>query len=65
MQKGFYCKYCKRNTAHKRIRRDSIGEDVCVVFRPLLAVVSLGASEMTGRPEYACNVCGSVSRHRD
>lgn len=59
-----YCGECEKETKHYRIERDSMGVGLGL-FRPLLAVMSLGLSESTICAKYECSRCGNVTEESD
>lgn len=55
-----YCFDCHRQTRHTRVERDSIGTGLGPI-RALLAVTTLGVSEVTLEAKYECSRCGRIT----
>ena len=51
-----YCPKCKMKTVFERISRDTIGKDLSIL-RPLLAVATLGVTEVTTNYTLTCTKC--------
>lgn len=61
--KKIYCHKCGNHQPHKKIGSSS-GYEGMGIARGLLAVMSLGMSEFSGREIYwECLKCGEVRRH--
>ena len=56
----FYCNSCGRRTVHTRVHKETYGGGG--PGRALLAIASLGMSELTFYEYYECNKCGNLKR---
>ena len=52
-----YCPECKKKTVYEQITRDSIGKGLSLL-RPMLAIATLGITEVTTKRGLVCTKCG-------
>lgn len=55
-----YCRECRKDTVHKRVKREAIGSGLGPL-RPFLAVCTLGVTEVTTGSIYECSKCGEIT----
>ena len=54
-----YCRDCEKDTVHKMVKRNAIGSGLGPI-RVLLAVCTVGISEITTDAAYECTKCGKI-----
>lgn len=59
-RKVLYCSRCDEETVHNIVERDCAGAECGPIFRPFLAVCTLGVSEVTTGSSWECSKCGKT-----